>query len=259
MPRVGRAVAALLLVCATVAVGLGCGGGANSRTVATIAGAPNTSITSATLGHWMQSLAGSYFRETVGAQGPPGLVSEPANYRRCIDAAKLVAPRSFFNQLKLSRTQLRRACEELYSSVKTQALGFLITTEWAITDAAEHGIRVTNADVKRAFAQSRGARYPTEDALHRYLTERQWSLSDLLYRLKRELILRKLKAQSPARTDVTGPRQASTPRPASDANPLLARTTCARDALVPECRGYRGPTAATPPPEAVLRRLVRTN
>jgi hypothetical protein len=209
-----------------------------------IDGASSASISDSALRHWMQSVAGSDFREAVGAQGPRGFVSEPADYPRCLAAAKLVGPRSFFNQLRPGRAYLNRTCHTLYHSVKAQALGFLIAAKWAEVEGEERGIKLSEADVQQAFTRSRGQRYPTEGDLHRYLAERQWSLADLLYRLKHELLLERLGSSS---VTAAGRMNAK----------MLARTRCADSDLVPGCSAYRGPATVSPTPEAILRHLVR--
>ncbi len=124
-------------------------GGCGSDAVVHIDGAANASISRSQLGRWMQSMVGADFREAIGARGPRGLVSEPADYSRCIDAAKLVAPRSFFNQLRLNRAGLGQVCRTLYRSVKAQALSFLIATKWAGIQGAERSVKITDA-AKRA-------------------------------------------------------------------------------------------------------------
>jgi hypothetical protein len=251
-----RATGTLLVVGVAVSIPVGCGGG---KTIIHIGGAHGASIGLATLDHWMQALAGGDFREAIGAEGPRGLVSEPAHYGRCIDAAKLVAPRSFFNQLQLSRVALDQKCHELYSSIKAQALSFLISAQWALIEGAERGVEVSGAEVKRAFERIRRRQYPTEPDLRRYLTERQWSLSDLLYRLKDDLLENRLRPRSGtiAAAADGGPGYAKVLAERRDR--MIARTMCLRGYVVPGCSAYRGPPTPSPTPEAILVHLVRKN
>lgn len=232
----------------------GCGGEA----VVHIGGAVDASISKATLGHWMQAMMGGDFRQSIGVQGPRGLVSEPADYPRCIDAAKLVAPRSFFNQLQLSRPELDRACHELYRAVKAQALRFLISAQWNIAEAAEQKVKITDGEVKRALEKLRSSLYPSERDLQRYLAERQWSLSDLLYQLRSEMLVRRLHPGSG--TSVQGLGEgvlAYAPLAGARREELVAVTWCARGYLVPGCSAYRGSGRVSLSPGAILERLVR--
>jgi len=239
--RIIRSSVACAAICLSLLTFGGCAG---NDTVVHVDGAKNASIGNSTVDHWMRSMVGADFREAIGVQGPSGFASEPADYSRCIDAAKLVGPRSFFNQLRPGRPYLERTCRALYRSVKAQALDFLIAVQWAQLEGVERGVKVTDAELKRAFQQTRKRRYPTEGDLHRYLAERQWSLADLLYRLKHELLLKRLGPISGADTGEANAR-------------MVARTRCAAHDLVPGCSGYRGPAAISPSPGAILRRLVK--
>jgi len=232
----------------------GCGGSDN---VVQIRGAADASISRAMLDHWMQAMAGADFRTSIGAEGPRGLVSEPADYSRCFEAAKLVAPRSFFNQLRPSARKLDQSCHALYRSVKAQSLGFLISAEWTIAEGAEHGIALSHADVERAFEQLRKRDYPTEQRLHDYLAERHWSLSDLFYQLKVNLLAARLTPRIAPHLASTGSDgQAYAQLVRQRQRRFLARTTCRPGYVVPGCREYRGSTSAEPAPDQILKKLV---
>jgi hypothetical protein len=211
----------------------------------------HASINRATLNHWMEAMAGDDIRRNLGTEGPTGLASEPADPARCFAAAKLVAPRSFFNQIRYDRVQVTEKCRQLHEAVKAQALAFLISAHWATTEAEKRGLSPGAADVRSALARERRRLYPTAAALHRYLTERHWSLSDLLFQLKLALI-----ASGPRARPVKAPD--GLPTPADSRYVKLqdrSRTICARGYLAPGCRGYdfRDPAAQA---ESVVAELT---
>jgi hypothetical protein len=219
---------------ACVVVLAGCGNGGVA--VVRIGGVPHATITRSTLDHWMRATVGGDFRQIIGQQGPQGLVSEPVNYPRCINAAKLVAPRSFFNQLQLTRERLTQICQQLHRAIKAQALSYLISARWAVLEGAEQGVSVSDAEVKQTFEQTRGRQYPTERALRDYLSERQWSLADLFDHLRQHLLAKRLG------------------RPLG--RKLLAKTICAPADIVPNCSAYRGPARVSPTPSELITHLV---
>ena len=230
---------------------MSCGGG--DETVARLAGASHASISRKTLDHWMQALAGSDIRANLKTEGPAGLASEPADYERCFAAAKLVAPRSFFNQIRYDRVQVTEKCRELHEATKHQALSFLISSLRTSAEAAEHGIVASPTDVQHELAASRGP-YPTEVDLRRYLRERHWSLSDLLYQLKLAVLARKLgsQPQQPLQLSAADPADASS---RIGAHPSARITiVCAKGYMVPGCNAYRGPTPRSA--SAVLAQLT---
>ncbi len=246
------------LILAMIGVVFALGGCSGGTSIVRFEGPSSASISRAALSHWMRALAGGDFRRLIGVEGPTDFASEPADYPRCLAAAKLVAPRSFFNQLRLSRPEIERRCHELHKALKTQALAFLISVRWAIAEAAEQGIVVSNADVRRAFASTRPTRYPTEQDLRKYLNERHWSLSDLLYELKARLLSDRV---SHPRGSSEGIGDESQPVSVALAmghrGDLVARTSCSRGYVIPACEQYRGPSPPQPTPDSILRGLVR--
>jgi hypothetical protein len=231
---------------------IGCG---NSETVVRFDGASHASIDRQTLDHWMQALAGSDIRENLGAEGPTGLASEPADPKRCFAAAKLVAPRSFFNQIRYDREQVEEKCKQLHRAIEEQALSFLIGAQLTLTEAAEHGLTAPVAEVRHELAASRD-RYPTEADLRRYLHERQWSLADLLYQLKLGILRRKLHAQNAHSLQLS-----ATEPPYPDASVSFhagSRLTaiCAKGYLATGCNAHRDSASASLPASVVLARLT---
>jgi hypothetical protein len=175
----------LLLTSLAIALSLlilnACGGGSDS--LAHIQGS-SASTSKATLNHWTRALAGADFRASVGTKGPQGLVAEPADYSECAAAARKVVPRSFTGQLKLSDAQIEQKCHELYRSIKAQALSYLLSAQWTALEGKEQGIEVSDALLQSEFARYRKQNYPNEADLQRYLDDRHWVLSDILYQLK---------------------------------------------------------------------------
>jgi hypothetical protein len=203
----------------------------------------------------MRALAGADIQGALGTEGPVGLASEPADYPRCFAAAKLVAPRSFFNQIRYDRAQVTEKCHRLHRAIKEQALGFLISAHWTIVDAAARGVSADRAEVRSAFVREQQRLYPTEAALHRYLNERHWSLSDLLYRIKLDLLAKALGTPSGRRVAGEGRRQSGRPQLAQTL-PLTyaSKTICRRGYIVPGCSRFRGrPSAASSAVEEIER------
>jgi hypothetical protein len=233
------------------------GGCGSAESVVHIAGASDVSISKPTLDHWMRAMVGGDFRQSLGTRGPTGLASEPADRERCLAAVKLVAPRSFFNQLKQSRAELEKVCRELHRSVEAQALSFLIATRWAEVEAAELGITVTDADVRQLFAGFRKHLYPTERDLHDYLAERQWSLADVLYQFRRDALNSKVALRVEQKLKRSGGgAQAFAKFSLKHYSDLVARTSCEPGYVVPNCSQYRGPSSVSPSPDVILKNLA---
>ena len=248
------ALATLATLLAVSASLIGCGG--EQRGVARIDGVADSAIDRGTLDHWMQALVGLDYRQTVGTRGPRGLVAEPADYPRCVAAARSIAS-SRSGAAPLSDEQVSAKCHELYLAVKAQALDFLISAHWTIAEAAEQGIRVSGAELRREFTRFRKRPYPTERALHAYLSERQWTLSDMLYEVKQGILVRRLLPSFERKVKQAGGGEKVYARLASVRfKALIAKTSCEPRYVVPNCREYHG-FPAPRPPNVILEGLVR--
>ncbi|HUA74308.1 MAG TPA: hypothetical protein VL988_06075 [Solirubrobacteraceae bacterium] len=236
MNRYRHHIAALLACALTLGV-LGCGG---SSDVVHFEGLPNASISTATLSHWMQAMAGGGFRQIIGTRGPTGLASEPADYKRCVRAAKLVAPKTFFGQQKLSDADLNTKCHRLHEALKAQALNFLIAVQWTIAEGERHGIKITEADLRRQFAKQRKYQYPTEADLRKYLSERQWTLADVFYQLKRNMIVSRLAPLVQQQiTAAGGGERANVEVAMTRQKSRSSKTICKPGFVVSNCKEYR--------------------
>jgi phosphatidylethanolamine-binding protein (PEBP) family uncharacterized protein len=76
-----------------------------------------------------------------------------------------------------------------------QALGFLITSQWVIGEAAARGVSVSEAEVKQRFAQLVHESFPKAGSLQKYLAKSGETEADLLARIKVELLASKIAAE----------------------------------------------------------------
>jgi phosphatidylethanolamine-binding protein (PEBP) family uncharacterized protein len=76
-----------------------------------------------------------------------------------------------------------------------QALGFLITSEWVLGEAAARRMTVTEVAVKQRFAQLVHRSFPKAGALRKYLAKSGETEADLLARIKVELLASRIAAK----------------------------------------------------------------
>ncbi|MGI8506830.1 MAG: hypothetical protein ACR2MK_08530, partial [Solirubrobacteraceae bacterium] len=99
----------------------GCGSAIPGNSVAVMAGNP---ITTKMFNHWMYVAA-----TTQAAQSPgqPVIVpNDPPSFDHCIAQARAKIPAL----RKTADKQLRADCKQLFTSLSSQVLGFLITSYW---------------------------------------------------------------------------------------------------------------------------------
>jgi phosphatidylethanolamine-binding protein (PEBP) family uncharacterized protein len=121
-----------------------------------------------------------------------------------------------------------------------QVLGFLITSEWVIGEAAARKIAVSEAEVKRRFAQLVHQSFPKPGSIKAYLARSGETEGDLLARIKVELLASHIGAR------VTAGRSAS------QRSAVLAGfernfhthwqqlTSCSPGYVMEDCKQYKG-------------------
>jgi phosphatidylethanolamine-binding protein (PEBP) family uncharacterized protein len=76
-----------------------------------------------------------------------------------------------------------------------QALGFLITSEWVLGEAAARHLAVSETEVKRRYTQLVHQSFPKAGALKKYLAKSGETEADLLARIKVELLASRIAAK----------------------------------------------------------------
>ena len=226
--------------------------GAGSDSLVQIKGS-SAQITKPMLDHWMRMTVANDFRSNVGTKAPVGLVSEPANYPRCIEAAKKVIARTYTRKLVLSEAAISKKCHQLYQTIKAQTIAYLLSVQWTVLEGEERGVKVSSAELQREFQRFRKASYKTPANERTYLAERHMVAADALYELKRNLLTRQLTPKFEAEVAKAGGGLRTYARLAlARYKGLIAKTTCRAGYVVLGCRGYREPAVPLPSPSVIL-------
>ncbi|HWX45173.1 MAG TPA: hypothetical protein VNY52_07600 [Solirubrobacteraceae bacterium] len=121
-----------------------------------------------------------------------------------------------------------------------QALGFLITSDWVLAEAAARGISVSAAEVKQRLAQIERQSFPQAGSLRKFLARSGESDADLLARVRVELLESRIAAKvtagksgSQSKAVLVGFQQAFKHRWKGD-------TTCGAGYVMEDCSEYRG-------------------
>jgi len=183
-PRFIPALGAVLFAVAGLSA---CGGGVPSDAVVQVGGTP---ITKATFAHWMAVAAASSATSVPGAAKPA--VPEPPDYTACIAHLKALAPKPAAGQTAPSEAQLKSQCEQQYESLKQEVLSFLLSSQWVIGEAGSLGVNVSDSEVKKRFEQVKSQQFPKTAEFEKFLASSGQSISDLLLRVKLNLLSAKI-------------------------------------------------------------------
>jgi phosphatidylethanolamine-binding protein (PEBP) family uncharacterized protein/uncharacterized membrane protein YgcG len=121
-----------------------------------------------------------------------------------------------------------------------QALGFLITSEWVLGEAAARHIEVSEAEVKQRYAQLVHQSFPKAGSLQQYLAKSGETEADLLARIKVELLAAKIAAKVMAGKSSA---QRSTLLSAFESNfhaHWKGYTDCKPGYVMEDCKQYKG-------------------
>jgi hypothetical protein len=213
--------------------GLAACGGTSSDTVAQIG---TIKISKPQLSHWMSTIIGGDFYELTHVTAPTMLVSDPPHIATCMSQLKTVANGP-------SRSHLMSRCQQLYKLIREQALSYLINSYVNLAEDTEVGVTVDNSEIQAAFASLRSSEFPTETALHEYLAQRRWSLSDELFLVKRDLLGTKLLESVHKKLGAKASEAQIDAYYKALAAKWLAKTSCIRGYVVEGCKQYVAPAS----------------
>jgi len=168
-------------------IGLSACGGIPSNAVVQVNGNP---ITKATFAHWM-AVAATSTSAAVGTKAP---VPEPPDFKECIAHLQATTP-TVKGQPAPTQAQLKTQCEQQYKALQQEVLGFLISTAWVLGEAESLGVKVSDKEVHKRFEEIRSQQFPKAAEFQKFLASSGQTVSDLLLRVKSNLIAQKVQQQ----------------------------------------------------------------
>ncbi len=184
MSKPTRSIAALGAVFFAVVGLAACGGGIPGDAVAKVG---SESIAKSTFAHWMAVAAASSATSTASKP----VVPEPPAYTACIAHLKETSATSKGSKAPSAAT-LKTECEAQYKSLQTEVLGFLISSDWVLGEASELGVSISDKVVKKEFEKIKDEEFPKAAEFKKFLATSGQSASDLLLRVKLNLLSTKI-------------------------------------------------------------------
>ncbi len=121
-----------------------------------------------------------------------------------------------------------------------QALGFLITSDWVVAEAAGRGISVSAAEVKQRLAQLERQSFPQAGSLQRFLARSHETEADLLARVKVELLQARTAAKVTAGKSGAQRQALLASFEQAFRKHWKSYTTCEAGYVMEDCSEYRG-------------------
>ncbi len=183
------ALGAFFVALALVVAGCGSSSDVPSGSVAEVAG---NQITTRAFDHWMYVAAQG---QAAQSPGQPVIVPEdPPNFNKCIAQVKAEIP----SLRKTADKTLKADCAQLFTSLSSQVMDFLIKAYWYQADAHKMGIKLTNAQVQAALAKAKKTQFQSAAQYQQFLKESGQTPQDILFRVRVNQIFTKLTAKHPS-------------------------------------------------------------
>jgi len=164
-----------------------CGGsgGVPSNAVVSVAGTP---ITKEAFKHWLTvaAVSSATGQLAAGKPAPP----EPPLYTACIAHLEELASKE-----KTHPKEFKKQCETQYKALSQEVLGFLISSQWVIGEANALGVKLSDKEVKKQFETIKAQQFPKAAEFEKFLATSGQSVSDLLLRVKLNLLSTKIQAK----------------------------------------------------------------
>lgn len=167
-------------------VGLAACGGIPGNAVVQINGTP---ITKDAFDHWMKVASAS--NTAAGATEKPA-VPEPPEYTACIAHLKATAPKPAKGEKAPTTAKLKSECQIQYKALQSEVLGFLISSQWVLGEASALGVSLGDAQVKKEFLKIKTEQFPKASEFEKFLASSGQTVSDLLLRVKLNLLSQKI-------------------------------------------------------------------
>ena len=166
-------------------VGLAACGGLSGDSVASVEG---SAISKSAFEHWMSVAAAS----TSAGTGAKPVIPVPPDYSACIAHLAATTPKPAKGQAAPTNAQLKSECETEYKSLQQEVLGFLLSSQWVISEGKSLGVNVSDAEVKKQFEKIKNQQFTSAAAFEKFLAGSGQTISDLLLRVKLNLLSSKI-------------------------------------------------------------------
>src|ERR1700731_683403 len=129
--------------------------------------------------------------QAAQSPGAPVIVpNDPPNFNNCIAQVRKQVPQLSKDSDKTIRTD----CKSLFTTLSNQVLDFLIKGYWYQAEASREHIKVTDAQVQKAFDTAKKQQFPTAAGFNTFLSQTGQTLQDILFRFRINQIFKELLA-----------------------------------------------------------------
>lgn len=131
----------------------------------------------------------SQSQQTTGKDKSKPVPPDPPTFSKCIANKKKSSSK------KSKDSELKKQCQEEWESAREQIMTALVQAKWYENEAADRGIKVTDAEVKQRFVPLKQQTFPKEQDYKKFLKDTGQSEADLLKLVRNEMYKEKIRNQ----------------------------------------------------------------
>ena len=189
MPRSGLA-ALLAAVLSAVALSACGDSGVPGNAVAKVG---DETIPKTTFDHWMRIAAISAQGPAAGDKAPTPKIPAPPDFKDCVAEKTKTAPKPPKGQPKPTAEQFKSQCKQEYEGLRDQVMQLLIQEKWVRGEAGDQDVKVTEAEVRKAFEDQKKQSFPKKGDYEKFLKTSGFTEADILFRVRLEQLSNKLR------------------------------------------------------------------
>ncbi len=163
-----------------------CGSSVGGNSVASVAG---NQISTQMFNHWMYVAAKGNASQNPSA--PVIVPNDPPDFKGCLKQVRAEIP----SLSKQPDKTIVSECKQLFTSLSTQVMDFLIRSYWYQATAYKDHIKISDAQVQTAFNAAKKQQFSTPTAFQAFLASSGETMQDILYRVRINQIYSKLLAK----------------------------------------------------------------
>jgi foldase protein PrsA len=176
----------------------GCGDSVPGNAVASVDG---DAITREQFNHWMGIAAAT----SQGATGQK-VAYNPPDFAACVANKRKTAPKPAKGQPAPTAAQFQQQCKQEYESLRDQVMQFLILAEWVEGEAADQGVKVSDAEAKAAYDRAVKQSFPKQSDFQAFLKSSGMTVADARFQVRFNTIYTKLREKAVKNADKVTPK-----------------------------------------------------
>ena len=123
------------------------------------------------------------------------VVPVPPDFTACIAHLRVTSAKTAKGKAAPTTQKLKSECETQYKALQQEVLGFLISSQWVLSEANSLGVKLSDAEVKKEFEKIKATQFPKAAEFEKFLASSGQTVSDLLLRVKLNLLSQKIQKQ----------------------------------------------------------------